>query len=104
MALIWGAQGDAGGLSNPVGLFTDTRRASGGAPTPLVDVMQGLRTRFPPGTRLVQASTSSHAVDVLASARGDVMLVNRSARPKSVRFGGERFQLGRYGVLFARVS
>jgi hypothetical protein len=103
VALIWGAQGDAGGLGNPLGLFTDTRRSSGGAPTPLVDVMRGLRTRFPPGTRLVHASTSSRAVDVLASAR-NVMLVNQSSHPKSVHLGGKRFRLGRYRVLFARVS
>jgi hypothetical protein len=103
VALIWGAQGDAGGLGNPLGLFTDTRRSSGGAPTPLVDVMRGLRTRFPPGTRLVHASTSSHAVDVLASAR-NVMLVNQSSHPKSVHLGGKSFRLGRYRVLFARVS
>ena len=103
VALIWGAQGDAGGLANPVGLFTDTKSSSGGAPTPLVDVMQGLRTMFPPGTRLVDASTSSREVDVLASAR-HVMLVNQSPHAKSVRLGGKRFQLGRYGVLFARVS
>ncbi len=102
-ALIWGAQGDAGGLANPVGLFTDTTSANGGAPTRLVDVMRGLRTKFPPGTPLVDASSSSPEVDVLASAR-NVMLVNRSPQPKSVRFGGKRFQLGRYGVLFARVS
>ena len=103
VVLLWGAQGDAAGLAFPVGLFTDTNSSHGGAPTPLVDVMTGLRTRFPPGTRLVDASTSSSEVDVLASAR-NVMLVNQSAHAKSVRFGGKRLQLGRYGVLFARVS
>jgi Glycosyl hydrolases family 39 len=103
VALIWGAQGDTRGIGDPEGLFTDTRDSSGGAATPLADVMRGLRTRFPPGTRLVQASASSHAVDVLASAR-DVMLVNRSSHAQSVRLGGQRFQLAPYGVLFARVG
>jgi hypothetical protein len=42
-------------------------------------------------------------VDVLASTRNE-MLVNHSSHAKSVRFGGKRLQLGRYGVLFARVS
>ncbi|MDX6570279.1 MAG: hypothetical protein QOH15_2857 [Gaiellales bacterium] len=103
VALLWGAQGDARGIGSPVGLFTDTRTASGGAATPLADVLRGLRTRFPPGTRLVRAATSSSQVDVLASTR-NVMLVNHSSHAKSVRFGGKRLQLGRYGVLFARVS
>lgn len=103
VALIWGAQGDAQGMSNPVGLFTDTSSASGGIPTPLADVMRGLRTRFPPGTHLVNATTSSRQVDVLASAR-NVMLVNHSSHAKSVRFGGKAFQLAPYGVLFASVG
>jgi hypothetical protein len=102
VALIWGAQGDAQGIGDPEGLFTDTRTSSGGAPTPLADVLRGLRTSFPPGTRLVHASTSSNNIDVLASAR-NVMLVNHSAHATSVRFGSKRFQLARYGVLFAHV-
>jgi hypothetical protein len=103
VALIWGAQGDAQGMGDPEGLFTDTRSAGGGAATPLVDVMRGLRTRFPPGTRLVRAATSSTSVDVLASAT-NVMLVNHSSRPKSVTFAGKHYQLGRFGVLFARIG
>jgi Glycosyl hydrolases family 39 len=103
VALIWGAQGDSQGIADPEALFTDTRSASGGEPTPLAAVMDGLRTKFPPGTRLVRATTSSHSVGVLASAR-DVMLVNRSATPKSVVFEGKHLQLARYGVLFARVG
>ncbi len=57
--------------------------------TPLVGrACAGCERGSHPGTRLVRAETSSTSVDVLASAT-NVMLVNHSSRPKSVRVRGE---------------
>jgi hypothetical protein len=100
VALIWGAQGDAKGLGNPEGVWTDTRSSSGGQPTPLAAVLHGLRTRFPAGTRLVLATSSSRQVEVLASS-ANVMLVNHADHARTVVVRGTSFDLPRYGVVFA---
>ena len=103
VALIWGAQGDSNGLASPESVWTDTRTASGGRPTPLAAVLRGLRTYFPPGTRLVRAQSTSHQVEVLASPT-HAMLVNHSSYSKVVDVAGTRVKLARYGVLFTALG
>jgi hypothetical protein len=100
VALIWGAQGDAKGIGNPEGVWTDTRSSSGGQPTPLAAVMRGLRTRFPAGTQFVRATSSSRQVEVLASST-NVMLISHADHPRTVVVRGTSFTLPRYGVVFA---
>jgi hypothetical protein len=102
VALIWGAQGSSTGLASPEGVWTDTRSASGGQPTPLAAVLRGLRTRFPPGTRFVRAISTSRQVEVLASA-SNVMLVNHSKFAKTARVRGTTIKLPGYGVVFSAV-
>jgi hypothetical protein len=99
VALIWGAQGDSSGLASPEGVWTDTSSASGGRPTPLAAVLRGLRTRFPPGTQLVRANSTSHQVEVLASS-SNAMLVNHSSYAKAVDVAGTTLKLPGYGVRF----
>ena len=99
VALIWGAQGDSSGLASPEGVWTDTNSAAGGRPTALAAVLQGLRTRFPPGSQLVRAHSSSHQVEVLASS-SNAMLINHSSYAKVVDVAGTKLKLPRYGVLF----
>ena len=99
VALIWGAEGDSSGLASPEAVWTATNSASGGRPTPLAAVLQGLRTRFPAGTQLVRANSTSRQVEVLASS-SNAMLVNHSSYAKVVNVAGTTMKLPGYGVLF----
>jgi hypothetical protein len=63
-------------------LFSDVRQPGGGQPTPFYAAFRAFHADFGPGTRLVQAVSSSPDVEALASAR-KTMLINK--RPASVQ-------------------
>jgi Glycosyl hydrolases family 39 len=99
VALIWGAEGDSHGIASPEAIWTSTRSASGGGATPLAAVLRGFRMRFPPGTRIVQTTSTSRQLEVLASA-SNAMLINHSSYEKVVDVDGRTVTLPGYGVLF----
>lgn len=95
--LIWGPQGNAAGISFPVGLFTDTQERDGGKATALYPVLEAFRDDFGPGTRLYEATSSSPDVRVLASATTALLIDTRPvAIPVTVN--GIPVGLGPYGV------
>ena len=93
VALLWSPQQS----DVAHGLFTDTRQPGGGRPLPLYAVFRAFHGRFPPGTRLYQATSSSPSVEALASA-GHTLLINKSAAAVDVLLDGRRQQLAGYEV------
>lgn len=97
VALLWQPEGDAKGLSFPEGLWTDTRASGGGQPTPYAATQTIFKEHFSVGTPLYQATSSSPAVRVLASATS-LLLINTTNTTLSVDADGTSVTLERYEV------
>jgi hypothetical protein len=95
--LIWKPQGDASGFSFPEGIWTDTRIAGGGQPTPYYSTSSALKNYFGRGTQLYRTASSSPTVTVMASA-AKTMLVNRLPSEQEVSVNGTVFTLSPYQV------
>jgi len=93
VALLWNPmEGEI-----PHYLFTSTRTADGGQPTPHYTVYRWVAEYFGPGTALVRATSSSEWVEVLASATHTI-LVNKRATEVQVKLNGEALTLAPYEV------
>jgi hypothetical protein len=105
VSLRWGPQGREGGPfgGNDQSLFSDTRVAGGGRPFPAHRVYRIFHRHFRRGTRLYRVTSSSPAVEALASAR-HVLLVNKRSRRTTVRVNGRTVRVGRYGVRLVRYA
>jgi hypothetical protein len=64
-------------------LFSSTRDADGGRSSKNLFVYEAFKQHFPPGTELIRATSSSTALEVLAS-KSSVMLINKRAGPTTV--------------------
>jgi hypothetical protein len=90
-------------LWNPVlgeinhGLISDVNREDGAQPLPHYEVFKDVHDYFPPGTELLQASSSSPWVEVLASKKR-TLLVNKSAKEQSVKLNGAALKLAAYEI------
>ncbi|QQC88512.1 GH39 family glycosyl hydrolase [Streptomyces alfalfae] len=81
-------------------LWTPTRRADGGAPLPMLKLIERFGAEFGPGTRFREVRVTAGdrpAVRVLADDDA-VLVVNTLARPISAKVDGKRFDLAGYEV------
>jgi hypothetical protein len=97
--LVWEPQSAGTAVGYPVALFSDTRAAGGGRPTPFAPVQRAFKDHFGPGTRTYRATVSDPAaLEVLASAT-KVLLVNKTAGRLDVSVNGApAVALGAYEV------
>ena len=93
--LLWGPEESEGACQ--ACLWTDTRVAGGGLPTPLFSAISRLAEQFPAGTRLLEAKTTSEDVIVLASP-DHIMLINGMGEPLHVAVDSERHLLQPYEI------
>jgi hypothetical protein len=96
--LLWEMEGNADGssLTTGEGVWTDTAEPRGGRPTAFYTALSDLHRYFPPGTPLYDAIATG-PVSALATAH-DVLLINQSNGPLTVRVNRTRDQLAPYGV------
>lgn len=94
VALNWTGTGDG---TPAGGLWSSTAEAGGGYPTPWWHSTKLLRDHFAPGTRLINAESSSTDVEVVAS-RTKVLLVNTTDRTRVVQIEGRTAALSPYQV------
>jgi hypothetical protein len=100
VALAWGPQGDGSTCGDC--LWTDTRRADGGRPTPTATAFAALRPALSEGGPVLRAPASP-ADAVLGFHLGDrCFLINRTADSVAASCAGERKTLGPYAVGWAR--
>jgi hypothetical protein len=78
-------------------LFSSTRVPDGGRVSKNEFVYETFKHHFPPGTPLIRASSSSSALEVLASKKA-VLLINKRAGPTTVRVMDQEFELAPYEV------
>jgi hypothetical protein len=78
-------------------LFTSTKTAAGGQPSPHYQVVKIFNSDFGPGTRLYRAASSSANVEVLASATKTLLINKRDAKVE-VRLNGRALTMGPYEV------
>ncbi len=87
VSFLWSpeVQPDAGfaTASDGQALFSSTRNFDGGRVSKNGFVYESFKQFFPPGTPLIRATSSSSALEVLASKRS-VLLINKRAGPTSV--------------------
>ena len=92
VALLWDAE-----LEKWNYLFTSTKTAEGGQPSPHYHVVKLFNTYFGSGTPLFKASSSSPEVEVLAS-RTKTLLINKRDAKVEVRVDGVPLSLNPYEV------
>ncbi|HTS68893.1 MAG TPA: hypothetical protein VMO17_07905 [Terriglobia bacterium] len=92
VALLWDAE-----LQEWNYLFTSTKTAQGGQPSPHYQVVKTFNTCFGPGTPLFKTSSSSPDIEVLAS-RTKTLLINKREAPVAVRLDGVALTLSPYEV------
>jgi hypothetical protein len=97
VALLWDPQAD--GRTCEGCLWSDTRRPGGGRATSFAQSLQTWAAAFPPGTRLVQVTSTSPAVLTLASAE-TLLLVNSAAEPVTVTVNGRQVELDAHEVSY----
>ena len=78
-------------------LFSSTRDFDGGRVSKNGFVYESFKQFFPPGTPLIRATSSSSALEVLAS-KTSVLLINKRAGPTTVRVQDQILELGAYEV------
>gem|GEM_PF-1299798 len=93
LALQWNPE--QGELENY--LFTDTESSDGGQPTPHYDVVKAINDHFSAGTDILETTSSSEWIDVVASGQ-KTMLVNKKDGPVSVQVNSTAIDLDRYEV------
>ena len=99
-SLRWAPQGtrDRATRNNRQSLFSDTHGPGGGQPFPAFFVYEAFAQHFPPGTRLVKATSSlPERLGVLASP-AVTLLINRRPYRLRVRLDGETLRLAPYEV------
>ncbi len=94
VALLWQPM-ESGEI--PAALISDVRVANGGRALPLWDVYRIFHDDFPPGTAFVAATSSSDAVQVLASPER-TLLINTTEQTFIANVNGVPYALGRYDV------
>jgi hypothetical protein len=93
VALLWNPnEGETNGY-----LFSDVRGADGGTPSPHYKAYHAIATRFPAGTEIVAASSTSPWVEVLAS-KAHTLLVNKWSGPVTVCVQGRTVGLKAFEV------
>lgn len=92
-ALVWNPE--QGELDNY--LFTDTAEADGGQATPHYDVVEMINTYFSAGTQIVESSSSSEDLEVLA-AEEKTLLINKLDVAVTVSVNGSVISVGPYEV------
>lgn len=80
-----------------VPLFSDPRTADGGHPTAHYTVVKAFNTHFGPGTQLVEATSSSSDVEVLATAK-KTLLINKRNTAITILLNSQRKALNAYEV------
>lgn len=94
LALLWGPAAQKWNY-----LFTSTKNADGGKPSPHYEVVKKMNKYFGPGTSLVKTESSSNDVEVLASPV-KTMLINKRPDPVSITLNGKKLLLKEYEVRF----
>lgn len=92
VALLWGPANQKWNY-----LFTSTKTADGGRPSPHYRVVKIFNTDFGPGTRLYKATSSSPDIEVLASATR-TLLINKLDANVTVRLNGYKLTMTPYAV------
>jgi hypothetical protein len=92
LVLLWDAE-----LQEWNYLFTSTKTAAGGQPSPHYQVVKTFNSYFGPGTLLYKAVSSSPFVEVLASGSQTLLINKKDARTK-VRVDVQRIVLAPYEV------
>lgn len=100
--LIWQPEGDASGLSFPLGIWTSTKISGGGKPTVFYYTQKGLNDYFSKGTKIYNTSLSLENVLSVLASDTTILLVNQLNNKVEVtieRFTG-RITLSPYEVRF----
>lgn len=92
VVLLWDAELQAWNY-----LFTSTKAADGGKPSPHYQVVKIFNTAFGPGTRLYKATSSSADIEVLASAT-KTLLINKRDAEVTVQVNGKKLVMSAYEV------
>ena len=78
-------------------LFTSTKTAEGGQPSPHYQVVKIFNTNFGPGTQIYKATSSSPDLEVLASAT-ETLLINKQDAQVEVQLDGAQLTMDPYEV------
>ena len=97
LTLLWGGEERSVPQLN-ASLYTETDVSGGGQALTWAGAYQALKTYFGPGTLLVQATSSSTSVAVLASAQ-KTLLVNKTNSSLTVAVNGVSVTLSPYAVV-----
>ena len=98
VVLLWDAE-----LQEWNYLFSSTKTADGGQPSPHYQVVKAFNTNFGPGTQLYKATSSSPAIEVLASGT-QILLINKKDVEMKVRVNGQQLVLAPFEVRLLRRS
>lgn len=90
--LLWGPESQKWNY-----LFTSTKTAEGGQPSPHYQVVKIFNTWFGPGTRLIKTQSSSPDIEVLASS-DKTLLINKRDTNVDVRLNGKKVLMTSYEV------
>ncbi|MGM0377260.1 MAG: GH39 family glycosyl hydrolase, partial [Bacteroidota bacterium] len=104
--LIWQPQGDASGLSFPLGIWTNTEISGGGKPTAFYYTQKGLNNYFSKGTKIYHASLSQENVLSVLASDTTILLVNQLNENLDVTIEGftSMLTLSPYEVRFIHYS
>lgn len=86
--LIWQPQGDASGLSFPLGIWTNTEISGGGKPTPFYYTQKGLHDYFSKGNKIYNTSLSQEDVISVLASDTTILLVNQLNKNVEVTIDG----------------
>lgn len=98
VALLWDPE-----LQNWNYLFTSTRTANGGQPSPHYRVVKIFNTDFGAGTQLYKATSSSPEIEVLASSTR-ALLINKRKANVTVVLNGHNLTMAPYEVRVVQAS
>lgn len=94
--LIWEPQGDASGLSFPLGIWTNTEISGGGKPTPFYYTQKGLNEYFSEGETIFKVNLSLENVISVLASDSTVLLVNQLNETVNVTIEGYSNQIALY--------
>lgn len=92
LGLLWGPDNQRWNY-----LFTSTKAAEGGQPSPHYQVVKIFNTNFGPGTRLFKTQSSSPDIEALASDT-KTLLINKRDANVEVRLNGKKIMMTPYEV------
>jgi hypothetical protein len=90
--LLWGPESQKWNY-----LFTSTKTAEGGKPSPHYQVVKIFNNLFGPGTRLFKTQSSSPDIEVLASP-DNTLLINKRNENVDIRLNGRKVMMTPYEV------